>query len=113
MRSDALKGHVDLLLLSVLEDAPAHGYRLAEALRDRSEATFDLAEGTLYPALYRLERQGLIRSDWRVTENSRRARYYSLTPPGRRHLNQELAEWRRMSRAINLVLGATLDGGGA
>ena len=69
--------------------------------------------GSLYPALYRLERQGLIRSDWRVTENSRRARYYSLTPPGRRHLNQELAEWRRMSRAINLVLGATLDGGGA
>jgi PadR family transcriptional regulator PadR len=66
-----------------------------------------------YPALYRLERQALIRSEWRVTVNNRRARYYALTPQGRRHLNQELADWRRMSRAINLVLEATLDRGGA
>jgi DNA-binding PadR family transcriptional regulator len=72
-----------------------------------------LGQGTLYPALYRLERQGLIRSDWRVTANNRRARYYSLTARGRRHLARALEDWRRMSRAIDLVLGATLDGGAA
>ena len=66
-----------------------------------------LGQGSLYPALYRLERQGLIRSEWRITENNRRARYYSLTASGRRHLNESLAQWRRMSRAINLVLDVT------
>jgi PadR family transcriptional regulator PadR len=66
-------------------------------------------EGTLYPALYRLERQGLIRSEWKVTENNRRARYYALTRHGRRHFSDELAQWRRMSRAVNLVLEATLN----
>ncbi|OFW08845.1 MAG: PadR family transcriptional regulator [Acidobacteria bacterium RIFCSPLOWO2_02_FULL_67_36] len=102
-----------MLVLRALQLEPMHGWGITERIEQWSESVLQLGQGTLYPALYRLERQGLIRSDWRVTENSRRARYYSLTPPGRRHLNQELAEWRRMSRAINLVLGATLDGGGA
>jgi PadR family transcriptional regulator PadR len=66
---------------------------------------------TLYPALYRLERQGLIQSEWQVTANNRRARYYSLTRTGRRHFTDELAQWRRMSRAVNLVLDATIDSG--
>jgi PadR family transcriptional regulator PadR len=68
-----------------------------------------LGQGTLYPALYRLERQGLIRSEWKVTENNRRARFYALTAAGRRHLSDELTQWRRMSRAVNLVLEATLS----
>jgi DNA-binding PadR family transcriptional regulator len=67
-----------------------------------------LGQGTLYPALYRLERQGLIRSEWKVTENNRRARYYSLTRDGRRHFTDEIAQWRRVSRAVNLVLEATI-----
>lgn len=67
----------------------------------------DLLQGTLYPALYRLERQGLIRSEWNVTANNRRARYYSLTRDGRRQFADELAQWRRTSRAVNLVLDAT------
>jgi DNA-binding PadR family transcriptional regulator len=68
---------------------------------------FQLGQGTLYPALYRLERQGLIRSEWKVTENNRRARYYALTKAGRRYFADELAHWRRLSRAINLILDAT------
>ena len=65
-----------------------------------------LGQGTLYPALYRLERQDFISSEWRVTDNNRRARYYALTARGRRHLNDSMTQWRRMSRAINLVLDA-------
>jgi PadR family transcriptional regulator PadR len=72
-----------------------------------------LGQGTLYPALYRLERQELIRSEWNVTQNNRRARYYWLTRKGRRHLSGEFAQWRRMSRAVNLVLEATMNSGGA
>ena len=72
------------------------------------DLVLQLGQGTLYPALYRLERQGLIRSEWKVTENNRRARYYALTREGRRHFSDELAQWQRMSRAVNLVLGATL-----
>jgi len=66
-----------------------------------------LGQGSLYPALYRLERQGFIRSEWRVTDNNRRARYYALTVRGRRYMNESLAQWRRVSRAINLVLDVT------
>jgi DNA-binding PadR family transcriptional regulator len=66
-----------------------------------------LGQGTLYPALYRLERQGLIKSGWKVTEHNRRARYYTLTRAGRQHFSDELAQWRRVSRAVNLILEAT------
>ncbi|HXW06401.1 MAG TPA: PadR family transcriptional regulator [Vicinamibacterales bacterium] len=107
-RSDVLQGTLDLLVLRALQLEPMHGWGITERIEQWSESVLQLGQGTLYPALYRLERQGFIRSDWRVTANNRRARYYSLTSLGRRHLNQELAEWRRMSRAINLVLEATL-----
>ena len=111
--SEVLQGTLDMLVLRALQLEPMHGWGITERLEQWSESVLQLGQGTLYPALYRLERQGLIRSDWRVTANNRRARYYSLTAQGRRQLNQELVEWRRMSRAINLVLQATLDGGGA
>ena len=112
-RSDVLQGTLDMLVLKALQLEPMHGWGITERIEQWSESVLQLGQGTLYPALYRLERQGFIRSEWRVTANNRRARYYALTAQGRRHLNQELADWRRMSRAINLVLDATLDGGGA
>ena len=110
---DVLQGTLDMLVLKALQLEPMHGWGITERIEQWSENVLQLGQGTLYPALYRLERQGLIRSEWKVTENNRRARYYSLTRKGRRHLSDELAQWRRMSRAINLVLEATWNSGGA
>jgi PadR family transcriptional regulator, regulatory protein PadR len=112
-RSDVLQGTLDMLVLRALQLEPMHGWGITERIERWSEHVLQLGQGTLYPALYRLERQGLIRSAWRVTANNRQARYYSLTARGRRHLEQELAGWRRMSRAIDLVLNARLESGGA
>jgi PadR family transcriptional regulator, regulatory protein PadR len=112
-RGDLLQGTLDMLVLKALQLQPMHGWGITERIEQWSESVLQLGQGTLYPALYRLERQGLIASDWRVTENNRRARYYALTRAGRKHFAGELAQWRRMSRAVNLVLDATLDGEGA
>jgi PadR family transcriptional regulator, regulatory protein PadR len=112
-KSDVLQGTLDMLVLRALQLEPMHGWGITERIEQWSESVLQLGQGTLYPALYRLERQGLIRSEWRSTENNRRGRYYLLTPQGRRHLSQERAEWRRVSHAINLVLEATLERGGA
>ena len=106
-RSDVLQGTLDMLVLKALALQPMHGWGITERIEQWSENVLQLGQGTLYPALYRLERQGFIKSEWRVTENSRRARYYSLTRSGRQHFSGELAEWRRVSRAVNLVLDAT------
>jgi transcriptional regulator len=103
-----LQGTLDMLVLRALELEPMHGWGITERIEQWSESVLQLGQGTLYPALYRLDRQGFIRSEWRLTANRRRARYYSLTAAGRRRLGQELARWRRMSRAINLVLEASL-----
>jgi transcriptional regulator len=84
-----------------------HGWGITERIEQWSEEVLTLGQGTLYPALYRLERQGLITSDWDVTENNRRARYYRLTAAGRRHVARELESGRRVARAIALVLRAT------
>jgi PadR family transcriptional regulator, regulatory protein PadR len=100
---DALKGHVDLLLLSVLEDAPAHGYGLVEALRERSRGEFDLAEGTVYPSLYRLERRGLVASRWEAA-GGRRRRMYRLTRAGRGALERQRAAWKTFARAVEAVV---------
>jgi PadR family transcriptional regulator PadR len=112
-KSEVLQGTLDMLVLRALQLEPMHGWGITERIEQWSESVLQLGQGTLYPALYRLEGQDLIRSEWRLTENNRRARYYSLTAKGRRHLNQEVADWRRMSRAIDLVLAATLESGGA
>jgi PadR family transcriptional regulator, regulatory protein PadR len=108
-RGDVLQGTLDMLVLKALQLEPMHGWGITERIEQWSENVLQLGQGTLYPALYRLERQGLIRSEWRVTANNRRARYYALTPAGRRQLSDELAQWRRMSRAVNLVLEATSE----
>ena len=108
-RGDLLQGTLDMLVLKALLLEPMHGWGITERIEQWSERVLQLGQGTLYPALYRLERQGLIQSDWKVTENNRRARYYSLTRAGRRQLTEELAQWRRMSRAVNCVLDATVE----
>jgi PadR family transcriptional regulator PadR len=102
VRAEALKGHLDLLLLAILERGPAHGYGLVEVLRDRSEGMFDLGEGTMYPALYRLERRGLVTSGWQ-TVDGRRRRVYRLTRSGRGSLERRRAEWRAFSTAVEGV----------
>ncbi len=108
-RGDLLQGTLDMLVLKALQLEPMHGWGITERIQQWSESVLQLGQGTLYPALYRLERQGLIRSEWKITQNNRRARYYALSAAGRRQLTDELAQWRRMSRAVNLVLQATLD----
>ena len=108
-RGDLLQGTLDMLVLKALQLEPMHGWGITERIEQWSEQVLQLGQGTLYPALYRLERQDLIRSEWKITDNSRRARYYSLTREGRRQLSAELAQWRRTSRAINLVLEATIS----
>ena len=106
-KGDVLQGTLDMVVLKALQLEPMHGWGITERIEQWSESVLQLGQGTLYPALYRLERQDFIRSDWRVTGNNRRARYYSLTPRGRKYLTESLAQWRRMSRAINLVLDVT------
>jgi transcriptional regulator len=104
MFGEALKGHLDLLLLAILASGPAHGYAVIESLRTRSQGLFDLPEGTVYPALHRLESQGLLQSLW--SENSgRRKRIYQITPQGRQALASRQDEWKQFSKAIDATVG--------
>jgi PadR family transcriptional regulator PadR len=100
-----LQGTLDMLVLKSLRLGPMHGWGITERIESGSRNVFELNQGSLYPALYRLEKQGLIRSEWNVSENNRRARFYTLTPAGRRQLAAERANWERLSSAVNLVLG--------
>jgi len=99
-----LQGTLDMLVLKSLQLGPMHGWGITERIESGSRNVFELNQGSLYPALYRLEKQGLIRSEWNVSENNRRARFYTLTPAGRRQLAAERANWERLSGAVNLVL---------
>jgi PadR family transcriptional regulator PadR len=104
-RADSvLQGTLDMLVLKSLQLGPMHGWGITERIESGSRNVFELNQGSLYPALYRLEKQGLIRSEWNVSENNRRARFYTLTPAGRRQLAAERANWERLSGAVNLVL---------
>jgi PadR family transcriptional regulator len=109
MNRERLKGHLDLLLLSVLSAGPAHGYAVISALRERSEGTFDLPEGTIYPALHRLEGAGLLASSWAEVDGRRR-RVYGLTDDGAAALAAQRTEWRQFARGIQAVLGAPACG---
>lgn len=106
MNAETLKGHLDMLLLAAVRGEPAHGYAIAERLRARSDGAFDLPEGTLYPALHRLERAGVLASRWSEV-NGRRRRVYSLTRKGERALVERQEEWRDFSRAVEAVVGGT------
>src|SRR5438477_12704377 len=103
------RGQLDLLLLAAVAERPAHGYRVIEQLRDASGGAFDLPEGTVYPALHRLERAGLLASRW-SSESGRRRRVYELTARGREVLDEHQHEWRRFSQGVEAVL-LEVDGG--
>lgn len=104
MRAETLKGHLDGMLLASLEAEPLHGYAIMEALRAGSGGRFDLPTGTVYPALHRLERAGLVQAAWSET-GGRRRRVYQLTPDGRRALDSERGTWREFSAAVTAMLG--------
>ena len=103
MRPDKLKGHLDLLLLEILRVTPGHGYAVIGALRDRTDGTFDLPEGTVYPALHRLEDRHLLVSDW-SDQSGRRRRVYRVTDRGLRALSQERSQWSEFVAAVEAVL---------
>ena len=103
---DLLQGTLDLLILKTLSWGPMHGYSVARLIRERSDGAFLIEEGALYPALHRLERQGWIESDWGLSENNRRAKYYQLTRAGQRQLHQRSDHWERYAAAVFKVLRA-------
>lgn len=105
MNAEMLKGHLDNVILATLERGPAHGYAVIEAIRQRSGGHFDLPEGTVYPALHRLELAGLLASDWVTPDAGRRKRVYTLTPAGKGALTERREGWAEFSRAV----GAFLD----
>ena len=104
MRPEALKGHLDGLLLAALEDGPRHGYAVKEALRAVTDGHLDLPTGTIYPALHRLERAGMITGRWSITAGRRR-RTYTLTAAGRRALTTERTSWTEFAAAVTAALG--------
>jgi DNA-binding PadR family transcriptional regulator len=106
MKAETLKGHLDGLLLAVIARAPTHGYGVIAELRARSDGEFDLPEGTVYPALHRLEKAGLLASRW-SDDAARRRRIYAITAAGERSLGRRRAEWRGFTRAVDAVMGRT------
>ena len=106
-QSEVLRGSIDLLVLKTLSLASMHGWGIGQRIQELSAGQLEVNQGSLYPALQRLEYRGLVASDWGVTENGRRARYYRLTAAGRRALGDEVKSWRRFASAIELVISAT------
>jgi transcriptional regulator len=107
--TDLLQGTLDLLILQTLALGPMHGWGVAQRIQQVSKDVLQIGQGSLYPALYRLEYKGWIRSDWGSSENNRRAKFYRLTAAGRKQLETELATWDRLSAAIALVLGRVAE----
>jgi PadR family transcriptional regulator, regulatory protein PadR len=103
-RNDVLQGTLDVLILKTLSLAPMHGWGIGERIQQLSADAFQPGQGSLYPALQRLEVKGWIAAEWRLTENNRRAKYYALTARGRRALNEEIEAWQRFADAMQLVL---------
>ena len=105
--SDLVQGTLDLLILKVISIEPKHGWAIAKRIEQISDDTLQVQQGSLYPALYRLEQQGWIEAHWRATETGRQAKFYTLTRAGQTQLGTELANWKRLSEAINLVVRMT------
>jgi PadR family transcriptional regulator len=105
--TDLVQGTLDLLILKILALQSLHGWALSQRLKQVSGEVLQVSDGSLYPALHKLEQQGWIRAEWKPTENNRRAKFYSLTRLGRRHLQKEAASWERISAAISGVLRLT------
>lgn len=108
-KADLLQGTLDMLVLQTLRLGPAHGYSIAKLIEQRSDAFLQVEQGSLYPALNRLEDRGWVDSFWATSENNRRARYYRLTPKGRRQLQQEIQQWAQLVAAIGLVMRPVED----
>jgi transcriptional regulator len=106
-QTDALRGSLDLLVLNTLSLAPMHGWGIGQHVQQISAGVLEVNQGSLYPALQRLEKEGLITSDWGTTDNNRRARYYRLSAAGRRALGAELESWRRFAAGLEAVLCAS------
>jgi PadR family transcriptional regulator PadR len=99
-RIELIQGTLDLLVLQVLQWGPQHGHGIGQAIRNKSQNVLQVEHGSLYPALHRLEKQGWLSSEWKMSEANRRARYYRLTPSGRRQLIQEQSKWKQLVRAV-------------
>jgi PadR family transcriptional regulator, regulatory protein PadR len=106
---DILQGTLDMLILRTLVMGPAHGHTIAEVIEHTSGNALDVEQGSLYPALHRLEDRGLLSSEWGVSENNRKAKFYRLTAKGRKELAADTSRWRQMTRAIGLILGESTD----
>ncbi len=106
-KSDLLQGTLDMLILKTLALEPMHGWGISQRIQQISSGVLNVNQGSLYPALYRLEEQGWIRSEWGSSDNNRQAKYYKLTRTGRKQLDQETANWQRLSAAIEQILQAS------
>jgi PadR family transcriptional regulator PadR len=104
--SDVLQGTLDMLILKAVSLQPMHGWGVAQRIQQMSEDVLQLNQGSLYPALHRLEHRGWIAAEWGTSENNRRAKFYRLTSTGRKQLDDEEAMWRRFSRAVDMILAA-------
>jgi transcriptional regulator len=109
LKEDILQGTLDLLILQTLAVGAAHGHTIAHAIEHRSEQVLQVEHGSLYPALHRLEDRGWISSFWGTSENNRKARYYRLTPAGRKQLAQQISRWEQLTRAIDRILRPATD----
>lgn len=103
-KTDLLQGTLDMLILKALQRGPIHGFGISVLIRQMSKEVLLVEQGSLYPALYRLEEQGWITSEWGVSDNNRKAKFYRLTAAGRKQLVEETSNWERLSSAINLIL---------
>jgi PadR family transcriptional regulator, regulatory protein PadR len=107
--TDLVQGTLDLLVLKVIALEPMHGWAIAQRIRQISGDVLQVGQGALYPSLHKLEQNGWISSKWAISENNRRAKYYTLTKAGRKAMDQEAAQWARLSTAIGLVVGKKLN----
>lgn len=105
-RPNLIQGTLDMLILKTLTRGALHGYSIAVAVEARSDNELHVEEGALYPALHRLELAGFLKSEWRLSETNRRAKFYQLTPTGRKHLDKEAANWNRLAAAVARVMEA-------
>jgi PadR family transcriptional regulator, regulatory protein PadR len=112
-RIELLQGTLDMLILQTLQWGPRHGYGIVQALHANSGEALQLETGSLYPALHRMERQGWVRSEWKQTESNQRAKYYRITPPGKKQLASDLSRWQQMVDVIGSIMRPVREGGEA
>jgi PadR family transcriptional regulator PadR len=105
--TDLVQGTLDLLILKMIAREPMHGWAIAHRIQEMSDDVLQVGQSALYPALHKLEQQGWIEAEWKISDNNRRAKYYSLTPEGRKAMHDEAAQWERLSSAITMIVRTT------